>query len=223
MKDKVRFKQTADVSILRGNMKNRDQLHVGGVFDIECYDKNGNLKWKDKAYNSVVNVGLNGVLNTMFGNAFTSGSSAVVTGWAVGLVNNGNTFAAGDTHASHAGWTEFTSYTDPANADSAVSRPAWGSDDGGTSPGDYPVAASSSQSLTNSSPVLYDVTGGGTVAGLFLAGGGLTVPTPGATDANNKGSTNAAPLLFSTANFSSGDQTVVSSDTLRVTYTLNAS
>jgi hypothetical protein len=223
MKEKFRFKEIAEASILRRNMENSTNLHVAGIFEIECYDKDGNLKWKDKAYNSVVNVGLNGVLNTMFGNAFSSGANSVLSGWAVGLVNNGNTFAAADTHASHAGWTEFTSYTDPANADSALSRPAWGSDDGGTSPGDYPVAASTAQSLTNSAPVLYDITGSGTVAGLFLAGGGLTVPTPGATDCNDKGSTNATPLLFSTADFSSGDQVVVASDTLRVTYTLNAS
>lgn len=223
MKDKLKFNQTAEVSILRGNMRNQNQFYVGGVFEIECYDRYGNLKWKDKAYNSVVNAGLDSILNTMFGNAFTSGSETVKDGWAVGLVNNGETFNAGDTHDSHAGWTEFTDYTDPSNGDSAVSRPVWGSPDSGSSPGDYPVSASTSQSLTNSSQILYDITSGGTVAGLFLVGGGITQPTPGATDANNKGSTNSTPLLFSTANFSSGDQTVINTDRLRVTYTLNAS
>jgi hypothetical protein len=232
MKDTFRLKQTAEASILRRNMKNKDQLHVAGVYHIECYDKDGNLKWSDVAHNAVVNQGLNAVLNTYFGNALSSGSVSIVEGFAIGLVNNGETFAATDTHSSHAGWTEFTAYTDPSNGDSNLSRPVWGASSagsGGTSPGDYPVAASSAQSLTNSSPVLFDITGSGTIAGLFLAAGTLTLPTPdilsgpGTFDANAKGETDTGPILFSEAAFSTGDQSVVSSDTLRVTYTLNAS
>jgi len=31
---------------------------AGGVFTIQCFDKEGNLKWEDKKHNLVVNAGL---------------------------------------------------------------------------------------------------------------------------------------------------------------------
>ena len=30
----------------------------GGVFHVQCFDKDGNLKWEDEMHNLVVNVGL---------------------------------------------------------------------------------------------------------------------------------------------------------------------
>jgi hypothetical protein len=56
---------------------------------------------------------------------------------------------------------------------------------------------------------------------LFIAGGNIAGVTPAVTDADDKGS-NATPLLWATAAFSGGNQSVTSGDTLRVTYTINA-
>jgi len=76
----------------------------GGVFNIECYDKNGKLKWADEANNIVVNVGLQHILDTVF-----SGGTPVTT-WYIGLTASSPSPASGDTMSSHSGWSEFTAY-----------------------------------------------------------------------------------------------------------------
>jgi hypothetical protein len=96
--------------------------------------------------------------------------------------------AASDTMGSHAGWTEFTSY-------SQANRVAWG-------PG-----AAGSQSITNGTPATFDITGSGTVKGIFVA------------NQNTKGGTTGT--LWATALFPS-DVPVVNTDQLKVTYTVNA-
>lgn len=83
-------------------------LSSGGVFTVTCYDKDGNEKWVGIAPNLVTNVGLQ-AMNTQF---FTG--SAYTAAWYIGLVNGtsaSTTFSGGDTLASHAGWTENSSYT----------------------------------------------------------------------------------------------------------------
>ena len=80
----------------------------GGVFKIQCFDKDGNLKWEDKAHNLVVNVGLQDMNDKYFS------GSAYTASWYLGLVTGpgaGNTYAAGDTLGTHLGWSEFTDYS----------------------------------------------------------------------------------------------------------------
>jgi hypothetical protein len=80
----------------------------GGVFNVRCFDKDGNLKWEEKAHNLVVNEGLQ-----YMNDEFFAGSSYTAA-WYLGLVTGpgaGNTYAAGDTLASHAGWAENTDYS----------------------------------------------------------------------------------------------------------------
>lgn len=183
---------------------------IGGIFKVECYNSSGKLKWKAIAKNAVVNTAKNNILNTYFGGALTSGSDTVKARWAVGLISgpaSGNVLAASDTHAVHGGWTEFTSYSQSVRAN-------WGA------PGTATVTAAVSQQLTNSLTMNFTISSSGTVAGLFIVGGTLG---GGATDADTKGSTNSTPLLFSTANFTTGDQIVASTDTIRATYTLAVS
>lgn len=87
--------------------KNTEVAKATGRFLMECYDKDGILKWSAEESNLVVNVGL----QYMAGTALTS--TAQITTWYVGLYGAGasNTPAAGDTMSSHAGWTEVTPYT----------------------------------------------------------------------------------------------------------------
>ena len=80
---------------------------AGGVFHVECFDKDGNLKWKTSEHNLVVNQGLQD-MNTQYfkGAAYTAA-------FFLGLITgpgSGTTFAAADTLASKA-WTEFTNYS----------------------------------------------------------------------------------------------------------------
>ncbi len=123
----------------------------GGVFKVTCFDVNGNLKWEDEFPNLVVNEGLQDLNDKYFkGVTYTAA-------WFLGLVEgpgSGTTYAAGDTLASHAGWTEFTDYSGNRKAVTF-----------GT-----PTLADPSVIDNSGSPSQFVVTGaGGTVAGAFLA------------------------------------------------------
>jgi len=87
--------------------KNTEVAKATGRFLMECYDKDGILKWSAEESNLVVNVGL----QYMAGTALTS--TAQITTWYIGLYGAGasNTPAAGDTMSSHIGWTEVTPYS----------------------------------------------------------------------------------------------------------------
>ena len=84
-------------------------LKATGKFLIECYDKDGKLKWMDESKNLVVNVGLQYMAGTAL-----DGSTTRITTWYLGLYGAAasNNPAAGDTMSSHAGWTEVTDYTE---------------------------------------------------------------------------------------------------------------
>jgi hypothetical protein len=128
---------------------NKEQLKAGGVFTVQCFDSEGNLKWEEQNPNLVVNEGLQYMNDTFFaGSTFTAD-------WYLGLVTGpgaGNTYAAGDTLASHAGWTEFTNYSGDRGAI------AFGS-----------ATLADPSVIANGTPVSFTITGGGgTVAGAFL-------------------------------------------------------
>jgi hypothetical protein len=76
----------------------------GGVFEVKCYDKDGNLKWNEEFPNLVVNTGLQFINEQVF-----KGLTYTAT-WYMGLTNTGATYAATDTMVLHPGWTENTSY-----------------------------------------------------------------------------------------------------------------
>jgi hypothetical protein len=86
-----------------------EAVKATGRFVIECYDKDGKLKWVDDSKNLVVNVGLQYMAGTAL-----DGSTARITSWYLGLYGaaSSNNPAAGDTMSSHAGWTEVTDYTE---------------------------------------------------------------------------------------------------------------
>ena len=74
------------------------------IYEIECIGPTGNLKWRESGKNLVVNEGLNHSLAIIT-------VTAHVAAWHVGLTATAAVFAAGDTLASHTGWTEITPYT----------------------------------------------------------------------------------------------------------------
>ena len=85
-----------------------DRARAGGVYSVECHDAAGNLKWSDTFHNLVVNEGLQDMNSKYFS------GSGYTAAWYLGLVTgpgSGTAFAASDTLASHAGWTENTNYT----------------------------------------------------------------------------------------------------------------
>jgi hypothetical protein len=83
-----------------------------GIFTAQCFDPDGKLKWEDWGQNIVVNEGLQHILDVIFNG--NDSANANIDPWYVGLVDgtiSSTTYAAGDTLASHAGWTENTAYT----------------------------------------------------------------------------------------------------------------
>ena len=117
------------------------------IWRMVCKDSAGNVKWEDEGKNLIVDEGL----DYQLGNAM-SGATLYV-----GLTDGTPTPAAGDTMASHAGWTEITNYDEAA-------RQAW------------TQGAVASQSLTNSASVAtFTMSGSATVGGGFMT----TVSTKG--------------------------------------------
>lgn len=160
----------------------------GGVYHVQCLDKDGNLKWEDSMPNLVVNEGLQ-EMNTEFfkGSTYTAA-------FYLGLVTgpgSSTTYAAADTLASHAGWTEFTNYSGSRKAVTF-----------GTATTADPSVISNS-----ASPSSFTISGGGgVVAGAFLC----TVA-----------SGTSGVLFSEADFQSPGDRTVVAGDTLNVTYTFS--
>lgn len=121
-----------------------DLLRAAGRWKVRCHDKDGNLVWTRHIKNLVTTQGLNALLDTLFD------ASGYTASWFAGLVSDSgfSAYAAGDTLASHAGWTEFTSYTGNRKAI------AWGAAAAGV------IASSSIGTFTAS--------GTGTIKGLFV-------------------------------------------------------
>lgn len=137
--------------VVGGNFKSG--VRGGGVFHVQCFDKDGNLKWEEKAHNLVVNEGLQDMNDKYFtGSTYTAA-------WYLGLVEGpgaGNTYAAADTLASHTGWTEIPVSTGYTGNRKAVT---FGS----------PTAADPSVINNSGSPSQFAMLGTYTVAGAFLA------------------------------------------------------
>ena len=161
---------------------------AGGVFRVQCFDKDGNLKWEEKNHNLVVNVGL----QDMNAKYFTG--STYTAAWYIGLYGAGssNNPAASDTMSSHAGWTEVTAYSN-------ATRPACTF---GT-----PTTADPSVATNSASPATFSINGTTTVSGAFL----VTNSTKGGTTGT----------LFSASDFTTGDRSVISGDSVTVTYTFS--
>lgn len=147
-------KSAVGLEIIRAGKSNKEQLHgveekarLKGVYTVQLFDKDGNLKHEEVIHNDIVNQGKNDLFDIMF----SDGTQIASSSWFIGLISNSgfSALAAADTMASHAGWTEFTGY-------SQSTRVAWG-------PGEP-----ASQSITNASPATFDINASGTVKGIFV-------------------------------------------------------
>ena len=143
------------------NIGVRDQVDAGGVYAIECYDSEGNLKWREETHNLVVNVGLQD-MNAQY----LKGSSYTAT-WYIGLITgpgSGVTIAAADTMSSHAGWSENTSYSN-------ATRP--------TATFGTATTANPSVNTNSASPAQFNINGTATIAGAFLSSNSTKSGTTG--------------------------------------------
>lgn len=162
--------------------------------DFEAYMESlTEVKWDEYAHNTVVTVGKNAMLD-----AALAGSSYTVTGPYMGLIGavSYSAIAAGDTMSSHSGWTEAgatnaPTYTGPRKT------VAW--------------SAAASGSKSPSSAPVFAITGTGTAKGVFMVFGS------GASSTID----NTSGTLFSAGLFSGGDEAVVNTNTLTVTYSIS--
>jgi hypothetical protein len=175
------------------NTKAGEVAQATGKYHVECHDKDGNLKWTAESKNLVVNAGL----RYMAGSALTSVTQ--ITTWYLGLYGAAasNTPAAGDTMASHAGWTEIAPYSNATRVTASFAAA---------------TTANPSVVTNTASPAVFNINATATVGGAFLTSSSPKTPNSGYD----------AGTLFSAADFGSpGDRSVVSGDTLSVTYTFS--
>jgi hypothetical protein len=159
------------------------RLDFGQRARLERLCSDPRLLWSDVWKNIVVNQGLNDLLN------ITLRGDTQDNTWFVGLTAGSPTVAAGDTLASHAGWTEVTVYDEAA-------RVGW-----------TPGATTTTMSLSNTaSPAVFTISANGTtIGGAFLAGDGTKGGTSG--------------RLYAAGAFSAGNKVLDDNDTLTVTIT----
>ena len=122
-----------------------DRIMFRNTFKVK-HIRGGKVIGEYEMLNGIVDVGLHYLLDTSFR------ATTQLTSWFLGIVDNSgfSAFAAADTTASHAGWTEFTAYSEGT-------RGAW------TPP------AAATRTLSNTTTVDFTMSGGGTLKGLFLA------------------------------------------------------
>lgn len=173
------------VATLARKRECNDRLKFRNPVRLEHW-RGGKLIGTQVTFNDITNVGKNYIFNVMF----NGGTQIANNSWFIGLINltSFSALAAADTMSSHSGWVEFTSY-------SQANRVAWGSQ------------TATSQSTANSTPAQFDITGSGTVKGVFITSNSTISGTTG--------------TLWATALFGA-DVPVTNGDQLKITYTVSA-
>lgn len=190
MMDKINTQSLASAGIAKSAVE-VETMDAQGFYAVECFDKDGNLKWNDTIRNVVCTEGKNLALDQILGGtAFVACYMGLISS-----VSYGGVPVAGDTMASHGNWTE----AGITNAPTFAAR------------GTPSFSAASGGSKTTSSATSFTMTGAGTLKGCFIVIGTGAVTTIDST----------AGKLLSSGLFSGGDKVVASSDVVNVTYTLS--
>lgn len=180
-------------SVVVANSQTSHVMTLTQTYEVECYDKYGNLRWKDTVHNLIPEAGLTKYLDA------TLKTGLAAPEWFVFLVTgpgSGTTYANADTLAVHAGWTEDnTSYTG--------NRPAFNTAAAITCTG------SGSCSLTNSANKASLTIDSTCVAGCIIAGTGLASINTG-----------TGGTLLGAGDFTLGDRTLFTDDTINVGITV---
>lgn len=128
-----------------------ETIRTVGVFTVELFGPDGNLKWTRRIPNTVVTVGKNYLLdNGLAGAGYTAA-------FYMGLISNASfsAISAADTMSSHAGWLEAGATNAPIYSQSARPTCAWSS-------------ASAGVKSLSSALAFTIATTGGTLYGAFL-------------------------------------------------------
>jgi hypothetical protein len=152
---KIKVSDSATAGLV-ARPKIEDLLKTEGVFYVECYDKDGKLKWKDEARNVVTTQGKNSILDRYLGLAAAPANQAVGLHTTVG--NAASTYATPSPQVECVVGT-YTARLAPS------------------------FSAASAGAKTTSAAVSFPIVGTDTVAGCFVAQGPVGVMTRGDTAA----------------------------------------
>jgi hypothetical protein len=201
-KELSNFGDAASASVTRG-AQHDETLGIQGWYDVKCYDKDGNLKWEDKAPNLVMAVGKQALFDYYFGATGTGGGTASGANY-LGLCGGTATYTAADTMGSHT-WTEVGLANAPTYTGNRQSLTWSAATSSGTTP-------SNVTTKTVSAANTFAMTSSGTVNGCFINSGASASATKDTTTG----------VLYSAGNFTGGSKTVANGDSLAVTYTTTA-
>lgn len=190
MSEAINSSTFADAVVIRG-AKDVEEVSLTGKYVAQCFDVNGNLKWEEKFDNLVTTQGKNHLLNT-----YLAGSSYTAKVF-LGLISSTaySAVSTADTANSHAGWTEFSGYTQSARVAPTFS-------------------AAASGSKSTASAAVFSINSANTIKGTFL------MANTGTGSAATKGGYSGS--LYSAGLFTGGDKTIASGDVVNVTYTASA-
>lgn len=196
MMETSKITEQCEAIIIKGADRMENDISVKGIYNVKCFDAGGNLKWEDTAKNLVTTEGKAYLLNAGFRNS----------GYAVGYIGLISSYtwsavAAGDTMASHSGWTECQA--NEANRSPNVATRASATFSADATSGTISTTAASFSIVNN----------GGTIKGCILNIG---------TGASSALATNTGKL-YSAGVFTGGDKVVGVGDTVQVTYTTTLS
>jgi len=149
--EKAIFGDSVDATVTRGAGQT-EFVGLEGVYNIECRDAQGNLKWTDTIENLTTNVGRKSLLDSYFAN---TGGGAIV----MGLMGTG-TPSYTDTQSSHSTWNEVGGANAPTYSGTRKT-PSFSS-----------ATSANPSVLTTSAAVVFSMTSSGTVAGAFINVGG---------------------------------------------------
>jgi hypothetical protein len=119
---------------------------ASGIYLFECYDKDGNLKWKDQAKNLVVSTGLQFMANSL-------DAATTISLWYIGLKDSGVVVASNTMATGSRAWSENVTYSD-------ATRPV----------ANFAAATTASPSVVTNSAnkAVFNINGTTTVYGAFL-------------------------------------------------------
>ena len=169
-------------------------IRLHNLYEVECFDRRGRLKWREVIKNLVTTEGLNDLLDKYLKGA------AYTAAWYVGLIDNASftSIQAGDTAAkinlvanppTTNSWQEADDYSESVRQTLTLGTPSAGSVD------------------NSASKASFSINGTVTLNGAFIG------------SSNVKGGT--AGVLYGAASFGA-TRSVISGDTLNVTATLTA-
>ena len=204
--EKANLGDISTASVTRG-AGSEEFLGIQGFYDVKCYDKDGNLKWEEKAPNLVTAVGKEALFDYYFGATGTGGGTSSGANY-LGLVGSASAtanYVASDTISSPTGWIEVGGSNAPAYTGNRQA-PSWSAATSNGSATPNNIVSKAASALT------FSMTSSGTVFGCFI--------NSGATASATKDSTTG--ILYSAGNFTGGSKIVASGDSLAVSYTTTA-